>query len=415
MAIDIINLGTYANDGTGDDLRTAFDKVNGNTDYLNLVKIETGANVGGGNAIYKSTVGTTLNFKTIVQGSNIFISSAADTITITTPDSINALEEDPNPKLANNLDLNGYEIFNTTGSSFESVLINGFKIDGSNYSNAGTVVLQSRFTKDNLKVYTDQILTLESDANQISMSGNTTINGDLTNSGVTTLIGNGILEDTLSVKGGEVGDQLTVRTSGSADDGIIISSYNYDKTDLSALILSGNQVSVTGGNLTVNENLTVVNTITASDIVVTNGITVDTDILVYGMITAANLVGTLNGNVIGNVTGNLTGNVTGNVTGNLTGNVTGTVSSISNHSLYELNNVNVVNPVAGQVLKYNGTSWINGTDNTGGGTITEINTFDFGNFKNIFTNPTTYLLNQVGVDFGSFTAPSQFTVDLGSF
>lgn len=393
MAIDNINLGTYPNDGTGDDLRTAFEKVNGNTSYLDLVKIETGANLGGGNAIYKDTVGTTLNFKTIVEGANIFITSAADTVTIMTPDSINAVEEDPNPKLANNLDLNGFELFNTTGSNFESILINGFKIDGSSYSDPGTITLQSRFAKDNLTVYTDQILTLESDANEIVMHGNTTINGDLTNSGVTVLTGNGVLEDTLSVKGGATGDQLTVRTSGDPDDGIIISSYNSNKTDLSTLTLSGTLVSVTGGDLNVNENLTVFNTITANDIVVTNGITVDTDVLVYGMITATNLVGTLNGNVIGNVTGNVTGNLSGNVTGNVIGNVTGTVSSISNHSLYELNNIDIVSPVAGQVLKYNGTAWYNGIDNnTGGGGG------DGGD-----------------LDFGSFTAPAGFSLDLGSF
>jgi len=34
MAIQTINIGQNANDGTGDDLRTAFDKVNDNFDYL---------------------------------------------------------------------------------------------------------------------------------------------------------------------------------------------------------------------------------------------------------------------------------------------------------------------------------------------------------------------------------------------
>lgn len=35
MPIDTINLGNYANDGTGDDLRTAFNKVNSAFDTLN--------------------------------------------------------------------------------------------------------------------------------------------------------------------------------------------------------------------------------------------------------------------------------------------------------------------------------------------------------------------------------------------
>jgi hypothetical protein len=44
MAIQTINLGSYANDGTGDDLRTAFQKVNAN--LIELYSTVYGANVG---------------------------------------------------------------------------------------------------------------------------------------------------------------------------------------------------------------------------------------------------------------------------------------------------------------------------------------------------------------------------------
>jgi hypothetical protein len=44
MALQTINLGTYANDGTGDDLRTAFEKVKAN--FLELASTVYGANVG---------------------------------------------------------------------------------------------------------------------------------------------------------------------------------------------------------------------------------------------------------------------------------------------------------------------------------------------------------------------------------
>ena len=44
MAIQTINLGTYSNDGTGDDLRTAFEKVKAN--FIELYSISGGANVG---------------------------------------------------------------------------------------------------------------------------------------------------------------------------------------------------------------------------------------------------------------------------------------------------------------------------------------------------------------------------------
>ena len=44
MALQTINLGTYANDGTGDDLRTAFQKVNAN--LTELYSVAYGANIG---------------------------------------------------------------------------------------------------------------------------------------------------------------------------------------------------------------------------------------------------------------------------------------------------------------------------------------------------------------------------------
>lgn len=46
MAIQTINLGNYANDGTGDDLRTAFTKVNANFTELNSSDVHGGANLG---------------------------------------------------------------------------------------------------------------------------------------------------------------------------------------------------------------------------------------------------------------------------------------------------------------------------------------------------------------------------------
>ena len=57
----------------------------------------------------------------------------------------------------------------------------------------------------------------------------------------------------------------------------------------------------------------------------------------------------------------------GGITGDLTGNVTGTVSSISNHDLSSLGNVSTAVPTTGQVLKWNGSEWAPGTDNTGSG------------------------------------------------
>jgi hypothetical protein len=101
---------------------------------------------------------------------------------------------------------------------------------------------------------------------------------------------------------------------------------------------------------------------------------------------------------------------TGNVTGSLTGNVTGTVSDISNHDLADLGNVSANSPTNGQALVYSNGSWIASTVATN-----ENNTFEFGGFIKTFTNPVNYLLDAVGVDFGTFTVPSSYTIDLGTF
>jgi len=67
MAIQVINVGNLANDGTGDDLREAFIKVNQNFDDLDLraANVE-GANVGiGGFTVFKEKTGNTLNFRAL--------------------------------------------------------------------------------------------------------------------------------------------------------------------------------------------------------------------------------------------------------------------------------------------------------------------------------------------------------------
>ena len=308
MSILQLNLGTYPNDGQGDDLRTAFQKTIDNFNYLDLVKIEDGRNLGTSqpdtHGIYAGTEDTTLLFKSIKQGDNVTITSDGNVITIRPKDSINSVEEDESPTLGGDLDING---------------------------------------------------------NNIIGVGNISIEGEVTADFFT-----GDLEGTVF---GNVFGDLTGTVTGS-------------------------------------------------------------------------LYGPVYGDVLGNLTGNVLGNLTGNVLGNLTGNVTGQVSDLSNNILNSLGDVSNTLPTLGQVLSWNGSEWIPQTvtsgvsriiagDNvtispsnglgevtinaTGGGSITEINTFDFGNFTNTFTNPITYLLNQVGVDFGSFAMPSQFTIDLGSF
>ena len=86
MNITLIDIGSIANDGTGDDLRTAFEKVN-----LNFVELETSidastvaANVGGGTGIFKQKVENTLQFKSLGVDDKLALTLDGDKIVIST-------------------------------------------------------------------------------------------------------------------------------------------------------------------------------------------------------------------------------------------------------------------------------------------------------------------------------------------
>jgi len=113
MSILQVNLGTYANDGTGDDLRTAFEKANANFSELDLTRVITADNLGSGAGIFKEKVGNNLKLRSIKQGLNITVVETDNEITIATPDSINAVEEDTDPKLGGDLNLNSFDIVGT--------------------------------------------------------------------------------------------------------------------------------------------------------------------------------------------------------------------------------------------------------------------------------------------------------------
>jgi len=85
MAIQTINIGVVANDGTGDDLREAFVKVNNNFAELEARTPEstTASNLGTpGEGIFAQKVGTDLQFKKIVGGNGATVTSDANTIIV---------------------------------------------------------------------------------------------------------------------------------------------------------------------------------------------------------------------------------------------------------------------------------------------------------------------------------------------
>jgi hypothetical protein len=81
--IQTINIGNIVNDGLGDDLRTAFQKVNANFATLNNDLTITASNLGTvGEPVFKQKSGVNLEFKKLVAGNKITISSSSDSLLI---------------------------------------------------------------------------------------------------------------------------------------------------------------------------------------------------------------------------------------------------------------------------------------------------------------------------------------------
>jgi hypothetical protein len=123
-SLQTINIGTYANDGTGDDLRTAFNKVNANfTSLYSDLLVNNAANIGTGTGLYAGRNDTNLQFKSLVAGNGVTLTSNSTTVTITA--GITKVEDDLTPKLGGSLDLNGRSIINTgVGGDIQSTVYN---------------------------------------------------------------------------------------------------------------------------------------------------------------------------------------------------------------------------------------------------------------------------------------------------
>jgi len=85
MAIQLINVGNIANDGTGDDLREAMIKINQNFEEIDLRDDEktTASNLGSvGQGIFSNRVNYDLQFKKIFGGDKITITADDEKITV---------------------------------------------------------------------------------------------------------------------------------------------------------------------------------------------------------------------------------------------------------------------------------------------------------------------------------------------
>ena len=105
MAIQTINIGNVVNDGLGDDLRTAFQKVNANFTDLAQQLTVTATNTGTtGAAVFKEKVGADLRFRRIVNGTKITVEELDNSIRInnTEQDAFTRIETESNFLVAAN-------------------------------------------------------------------------------------------------------------------------------------------------------------------------------------------------------------------------------------------------------------------------------------------------------------------------
>ena len=109
MPIQRIEIGGSANDGTGDDLRTAFNKVNANFTLLDSdAQINDGANLGAGTAVLKGKTGTILQFKSLTStDTSVTLTATDNTVNLRAN---TRLSTDLTPALGGNLNLNNRDI-----------------------------------------------------------------------------------------------------------------------------------------------------------------------------------------------------------------------------------------------------------------------------------------------------------------
>ena len=103
MTIQTINIGNVVNDGLGDDLRTAFEKVNANFTDLSTQLTITATNIGDiGVGLFKEKIGADLRFKKLVSGTKMLLNENTDTITVnnTAPDAFIRFDTDAGAMLA---------------------------------------------------------------------------------------------------------------------------------------------------------------------------------------------------------------------------------------------------------------------------------------------------------------------------
>jgi hypothetical protein len=105
MSIQTINIGNLVNDGLGDDLRTAFRKVNENFSELNTTLTITASNIGNtGEGVFKQKTASNLEFRNLIAGNKITLEGGADFIRINSsqPDAFTSITTNDGSIIADN-------------------------------------------------------------------------------------------------------------------------------------------------------------------------------------------------------------------------------------------------------------------------------------------------------------------------
>ena len=425
MAIQTINLGTYANDGTGDDLRVAFQKVNAN--ILELASTVYGANVGAvppisgveqgelwwstvegrlyvyyngawvdaspedGFVTYDITAETAtggasvrLNGTDLSQDSIKFASSTNVTVTRTDTNTITISSESYTGNVVGNLlgnvqgNVTGNVVGNTNGTHTGAVVgnVTGDVLGDTNGLHTGPVIgnITGNITGDTTGTHTGAVV------------GNVT--GDTTGTHTGAVVGN-VTGNTTGTHTGAVVGNVTGNTTGT-HTGAVIGDVTGDIYD-GAVKIFDNQTRET-----------------KIDIVTDTG----SIVLAHNSVNLYNSSGTLL--IFGD-----SSEFIGSLTGNASTVTNGVYTSSSITALADVDTVSVT-PTNGQTLVWDSgvSQWKPGTIAAGGVTKIIAGT-------NISISPTNGLgdvtINSTGggtggsLDFGSFTAPSGFTLDMGTF
>jgi len=395
MARQNINIGAYANDGTGDDLRSAFEKVNAN--IAELYSTVNGANIGSSPPVVGVEQGelwwSTVEGRMYVRYGSAWIDASPSDGFVT-------------------YDLTSE---NTTGGA-------NLQLNGTDLS------------VDTIKFASSTNITVtRTDANTITLSS-VSYTGDVTGN----LLGNSAGTHVGPVTGNVTGDTAGTHT------GDVVGNVTGNLTGNVTGDVTGTLYGPLAGNADTASRLLV-----AKDI---NGVAFDGTQSITITASADTLYGTsLNSTVVNSqltsvgTLADLT--VTNTITGSVSGNA-GTVTSISTHPLADLSDVASTSPTNGQVLTWDNTllSWVPAAS-TGGLTQVEsdtspllggnlglngnhiygpgdVQTTVFGVSVEALNSLVSLMLesNSLGVNLGTFTQPTGYqsntngyTLDMGFF